>query len=43
MGLKDSVYYNYSFRDKKGKTLFLIFIKNNINLRDIPFYLLKLS
>jgi hypothetical protein len=43
MGLKDSVYYNYSLRDKKSKTLFLISIENNIDLGDIPSYLSRLS
>jgi hypothetical protein len=43
MGLKDSVYYNYSLRDKKGRTLFLMSIENNIDLGDIPSYLPKLS
>jgi hypothetical protein len=43
MGLKNSVYHNYSLRDKKGRTLFLISIENNIDLGDIPFYLPKLS
>jgi hypothetical protein len=43
MGLRGNVNYYCFFKNKKNKTPFLIFIKNNINLRDIPFYLLKLS
>jgi hypothetical protein len=43
MGLRGSVYYYYSLRDKKNKNPFLIFIKNNINPRDIPSSLFKLS
>jgi hypothetical protein len=43
MGLKDSVCYNYSLRDKKDQTPFLISVDNNIDLGDIPSYLPKLS
>jgi hypothetical protein len=43
MHLRDGIYYNYSFRNKIDKIPFLIFIENNINLGDIPFYLPKLS
>jgi hypothetical protein len=43
MGLKDSVYHNYSLRDKKDQTLFLMSIDNNIDPGDIPSYLPKLS
>ena len=43
MGLKGSVYYYYSLKDKKDKNPFFIFIKNNINLKDILFSLFKLS
>jgi hypothetical protein len=43
MGLRGSVYHYYSLRDRKGKTPFLVFIENNIDLGNIPFHLPKLS
>jgi hypothetical protein len=42
MGLKGSIYYYCYNRNKRDKTPFLIFIKNNIDLGNIPFYLPKL-
>jgi hypothetical protein len=43
MRLRDSIYYNYSLRDKIDKIPFLISIENNIDLGDIPSHLPKLS
>jgi hypothetical protein len=43
MRLRDGICYNCSLRDKMDKTLFLIFIENNIDLGDIPSYLPELS
>jgi hypothetical protein len=42
MGLRGSVYYYYSLKNKKDKNPFFIFIKNNINLGNIPSSLFKL-
>jgi hypothetical protein len=43
MGLKDGVCHNYSLRDKKDQTPFLMSIDNDIDLGDIPSYLPELS
>jgi hypothetical protein len=43
MGLRGSVCHYCSLRDRKGKTLFLMSIENDIDLGDIPSYLSELS
>jgi hypothetical protein len=43
MELRCGVYYNYTLRDKRGKTIFLISTENHIDLGEILGYLLELS
>ena len=43
MELRYRVYYNYTLRDKGGKTIFLMSAENHIDPGEIPGYLLELS
>jgi hypothetical protein len=43
MELRYGVYYNYTLRDKGGKTIFLISAENHIDPGEILSYLLELS
>ena len=43
MELRYRVYYNYTLRDKGGKTIFLISAENLIDPGEISSYLLELS